>query len=138
DVRNTPVELQEIKYPVLVETHALRPDSGGTGKHRGGLGVELTYQLPQKCKANINLDRTRDPPWGLHGGGSGAVNVCTIHRADGTAFNIKKATEIEIAAGDKVVFLTAGGGGYGDPKQRAPEAIAQDEAAGVVTGKGGT
>ena len=111
---------------------------GGTGKHRGGLGVELTYQLLQKCKANINLDRTRDPPWGLHGGGSGAVNVCTIHRADGTALNIKKATEIEIAAGDKVVFLTAGGGGYGDPKQRAPEAIAQDEAAGVVTGKGGT
>ena len=83
DVRNTPVELQEIKYPVLIETHALRADSGGDGKHRGGLGVELTYQLLQKCKANINLDRTRDPPWGLHGGKPGAVNECLIHRADG-------------------------------------------------------
>src|SRR5215831_11757274 len=78
DVRNTPVELQEIKYPVLVEAHALRADSGGEGQHRGGLGVELTYKLLQKCKANINLDRTRDPPWGLHGGEAGAVNECTI------------------------------------------------------------
>jgi N-methylhydantoinase B len=135
DVRNTPVELQEIKYPVLVETHALRANSGGEGKHRGGLGVELTYQLLQKCKANINLDRTRDPPWGLHGGKSGAINECYIHRADGTEAAVKKATEIEIAAGDRVVFLTAGGGGYGDPRQRAPEAAAQDIAAGVVTKK---
>src|SRR6185437_8116517 len=68
DVRNTPVELQEIKYPVLVETHALRSDSGGDGKHRGGLGVELTYKLLQNCKANINLNRTHDPPSCLHGG----------------------------------------------------------------------
>jgi N-methylhydantoinase B len=80
DVRNTPVELQEIKYPVLVETHALRADSGGDGRHRGGLGVELTYKLLQSCKANINLDRTRDPPWGLHGGKSGAVNECVSVR----------------------------------------------------------
>jgi N-methylhydantoinase B len=136
DVRNTPVELQEIKYPVLVETHALRANSGGEGQHRGGLGVELTYQLLQNCKANINLDRTRDPPWGLHGGKSGAINECYIHRADGTEAAVKKATEIEIAAGDRVVFLTAGGGGYGDPSKRAPEETAQDIAAGVVTKKG--
>jgi N-methylhydantoinase B len=136
DVRNTPVELQEIKSPVLVETHALRPDSGGAGEYRGGLGIELTYELLQKCRANINLDRTLDPPWGLHGGASGAVNECYIHRVDGTETAVKKATEIEIAAGDKVRFLTAGGGGYGDPRRRAPEAAAQDIAAGVVTGKG--
>jgi N-methylhydantoinase B len=136
DVRNTPVELQEIKYPVLVETHALRADSGGDGEHRGGLGVELTYKLLTKCKANINLDRTRDPPWGLHGGKSGAVNECFIHRADGSTAVVKKATEVEIAAGDSVRFLTAGGGGYGDPKKRAPEARAQDAVSGIVTGKG--
>jgi N-methylhydantoinase B len=135
DVRNTPVELQEIKYPVLVETHALRPNSGGDGQTRGGLGVELTYRLLQKCKANINLDRTLDPPWGLHGGKSGAVNECTIQRVDGTETAVKKATEIEIAAGDKVVFLTAGGGGYGDPVKRASEAKAHDVTAGFVTKK---
>ena len=64
------------------------------------------------------------------------MNECIIHRADGTETAVKKATEIEIAAGDKVVFLTAGGGGYGDPNKREPQAIAQDVAAGVVTGKG--
>ena len=122
DVRNTPVELQEIKYPVLVETHALRPNSGGDGKHRGGLGVELTYQLLQKCKANINLDRTLDPP-----GACTAANPARSTSASSIAptaakSTVKKATEIDIAAGDKVVFLTAGGGGYGDPRKRAPEA----------------
>jgi N-methylhydantoinase B len=127
------VELQEIKYPVLVETHALRVDSGGDGKHRGGLGVELTYQLLQKCKANINLDRTRDPPWGLHGGKPGAVNGCVIRRADGSEADVKKATEVDISAGDRVTFLTAGGGGYGDPRERAAEAKAHDIAAGVVS-----
>jgi N-methylhydantoinase B len=133
DVRNTPVELQEIKYPVLVEQHALRPDSGGAGKFRGGLGVALTYKLLTKCKANINLDRIIDPPWGLHGGEPGAVNECIIHRADGSEIDVKKATEVEIAAGDSVTFLTAGGGGYGKVTERAPEAIAQDVKSGVVT-----
>src|SRR4029079_12363198 len=128
DVRNTPVELQEIKYPVLVEPHALRDNSGGEGKYRGGLGVELPYQLRQKCKTNIKLARTRDPPWGLHGGKSGAVNECHIHRVDGTEMAVKKATEIDIGAGDKVVFLTAGGRGYGDPAKRAPEAKTHDVA----------
>ena len=65
DVRNTPVELQEIKYPVLVERHALRSDSGGAGRYRGGLGLEVTYRMLQPCKANINCERTLDPPWGL-------------------------------------------------------------------------
>ena len=55
---------------------------------------------------------------------------------DGTETAVKKATEVDIAAGDKVVFLTAGGGGYGDPGRRAPDATAQDIAAGVVSRKG--
>jgi len=113
----------------------LRADSGGDGKFRGGLGVELTYKLLQKCKANINLDRTRDPPWGLHGGKPGAVNECFIRRANGSETAVQKATEIEIAAGDRVTFLTAGGGGYGEPHQRAPEAVAQDIVAGLVAKK---
>src|SRR5262249_39058591 len=103
------------------------------GKYRGGLGLELTYQLLQKCKANVNLDRTRDPPWGLHGGKSGAVNECFIKRADGSVSAGKKATENEVNAGDRVKFLTAGGGGYGDPRERAAEAKAHDVAAGVVS-----
>ena len=134
DVRNTPVELQEIKYPVLVDRHAFRSDSGGAGRFRGGLGLEVTYRLLQACKANINCERTLDPPWGLHGGKSAATNAAIIHRAaDGAEEVIYKATEIEIGAGDTVTFLTAGGGGFGDPHQRAAAAVAYDVAAGVVS-----
>jgi N-methylhydantoinase B len=134
DVRNTPVELQEIKYPALIEQHALRQDSGGAGRFRGGLGLALTYRLLQPCKANINCDRTRDPPWGLHGGKAGATNCAVITRAtDGAEAVVYKATEIELAAGDRVTFLTAGGGGYGDPRARARTALASDVAAGIVS-----
>jgi N-methylhydantoinase B len=133
DVRNTPVELQEIKYPVLIEQHALRADSGGAGRYRGGLGIELTYKLLQKCKANINFDRTVDPPWGLNGGAPGAINTAIIHRKDGSERTVQKETEIEFAAGDAVTFFTAGGGGYGEPRERAPDALARDLEAGVVT-----
>jgi N-methylhydantoinase B len=133
DVRNTPVELQEIKYPFIVERHALREDSGGAGTLRGGLGVELTYRCLQACKGNINFDRTLTPPWGLHGGREGAVNMAIIKRADGTVEEVKKATEIEFSTGDRITFLTAGGGGYGDPRQRPREAVAADLALGLVS-----
>jgi N-methylhydantoinase B len=134
DVRNTPVELQEIKYPFLIEQHALRPDSGGAGRFRGGLGLALTYRALQPCKANINCDRTRDPPWGLNGGRPAATNCAIIHRAaDGSEQVVYKATEVEIAAGDTITFLTAGGGGYGDPQQRDRNAIAREVAEGLVS-----
>jgi N-methylhydantoinase B len=133
DVRNTPVELQEIKYPFLIEKHALRADSGGAGRSRGGFGLELTYRALQGCRANINCDRTRDPPWGLHGGLPAATNMSIVRAADGSERVIYKATEIEIATGDTVTFLTAGGGGYGEPRERDPAAIARDVAEGVIT-----
>jgi N-methylhydantoinase B len=136
DVRNTPVELQEIKYPVMIDKHALRSGSGGAGRFRGGLGLEVAYRMLQPCKANINCERTRDPPWGLHGGGPGAANSATVRRAaDGSERVVLKATEIELAAGDVVTFLTAGGGGYGAPRERAPAAAARDVADGLVSGE---
>jgi N-methylhydantoinase B len=134
DVRNTPVELQEIKYPVLIERHQFRTDSGGSGRFRGGLGLEVAYRMLVDCKANINCERTLDPPWGLHGGGPAATNAAMIRRAaDGTEHVVLKATDITIAAGDVVTFFTAGGGGYGDPCARAADAVARDVAAGLVS-----
>src|SRR5262249_22427276 len=134
DVRNTPVELQEIKYPFLIERHVLRRDSAGAGRFRGGLGLELTYRALQDCQAHINCHRTPHPPWGLHGGLPGATNCSIIRRAaDGSERVVYKATEVEIAAGDTVTFLTAGGGGYGDPRARSPDAVARDLADGVLS-----
>ena len=118
DVRNAPVELQEIQYPFLIERFALRQDSGGAGRHRGGLGVELTYRALAKTLTNVNCERTKDPPWGLNGGLPGAVNEALLVRRDGSEQKLLKATAVPMEAGDRLVFRTAGGGGWGDPRLR--------------------
>jgi N-methylhydantoinase B len=133
DVRNTPVELQEIKYPFVIERLALRPDSGGAGEYRGGLGIELTYRALQDCHGNINFDRTLTPPWGLNGGLEGATNIAVIERADGTVERVRKATNVAFCAGDRVSYLTAGGGGYGNPADRDPDTLQRDIRDGLVT-----
>ncbi|HUK06403.1 MAG TPA: hydantoinase B/oxoprolinase family protein [Stellaceae bacterium] len=133
DVRNAPVELQEIQYPLVVERHALRPDSGGAGQHRGGLGIELTYRALQKTSVNINFERTKDPPWGLSGGLPAAINKAIILRRDGREQTVYKGTGIVLEAGDRVTFLTAGGGGWGDPRARDKAAIERDIALGFIS-----
>jgi len=133
DVRSAPVELQEIQYPFLIERFALRADSGGAGKHRGGLGVELTYRALQKAVTNVNCERTKDPPWGLHGGKPGLVNEAILTRRDGSEEKLLKATGVPMEAGDRLTFRTAGGGGWGDPQKRDPRAIADDLAKGYVS-----
>jgi len=136
DVRNVPIEVQETNYPFLVERFALRRDSGGPGEHRGGLGVEIAYRCLQSTLVNINMERILEPPWGLHGGGSGAVNKAVITRADGSTQEVAKQTNIPLGAGDLVTFLTAGGGGYGAPSKRDAEAIAADLAEGLISPEG--
>ncbi len=133
DVRSAPIELQEIQYPFLIERFALRPDSGGAGYHRGGLGVDLTYRALQNCVANVNCERTKDPPWGLHGGKAGAINDATLIRTDGSERKLKKATGVALVAGDRLIFSTAGGGGWGDPRMRDRQAVANDVRAGYVS-----
>jgi len=133
DVRSAPIELQEIQYPFLIERFALRTDSGGAGKHRGGLGVDLTYRALQKCVANVNCDRTKDPPWGLRGGKPGAVNEAVLTRGDGSTAKLLKATGVALEPGDRLTFGTAGGGGWGDPRQRDRKHIEQDIVAGFVS-----
>jgi N-methylhydantoinase B len=133
DVRSAPIELQEIQYPFLIERYALRADSGGAGRHRGGLGVELIYRALQKAVTNVNCERTKDPPWGLAGGKPGAVNEAVLTRRDGSTQKLLKATGVPMEAGDRLTFRTAGGGGFGDPRARDRAAIADDVAKGYVT-----
>jgi N-methylhydantoinase B len=136
DVRNTPVELQEIRYPFLVECHKLREDSGGAGRQRGGLGVVLRYRSLQKSTVNVNLERIIEPPWGVEGGHDGSSNAASIRRVDGTERSVTKESNIVLAAGDTVTFWTAGGGGYGDPLERLREAVEDDVNKGYVSAEG--
>ncbi len=101
-----------------------------------GSGVELTYRLLQTCKANINLrPHASTRPGACTAASRGAINMAScIERADGTRDRCLQGDRISRSqAGDAVTFLTAGGGGYGDPRERAPEAIARDIADGLVS-----
>ena len=120
----------------MIDTFALRPDSGGAGKYRGGLGIEITYRCLQKTSANIDLERTVDPPWGILGGAMGKVSQAILRRTDGSVMEVTKQTDIMLDADDTITFLTAGGGGYGAVEDRGRNAIKEDLREGLVTPDG--
>jgi N-methylhydantoinase B len=135
DVKNTPIELQELYYPVMYLCHALRPDSGGAGQYRGGLGVLVKVTPLHDFYLSRSTDRIKCPPWGLRGGEQGAVNETWIER-DGTAEKLPgKFSRLLVRSGDTVTFLTAGGGGYGDPAERDAAAHRRDLVLGYISQK---
>ncbi|MGH8219337.1 MAG: hydantoinase B/oxoprolinase family protein, partial [Steroidobacteraceae bacterium] len=133
DVHNIPIEVQEARYPVHVEYLRLREDSGGPGEYRGGLGIDTSITSLVPCKINVNLDRTRCPPWGLAGGHAGQSNQGVIRRADGREELIYKGTNVALDAHESVIFRTAGGGGYGNPRDRQPARVAEDLREGLIS-----
>jgi N-methylhydantoinase B len=134
DVRNVPLELQEAYYPILFERMELRPDSGGAGQHRGGLGLELRVRALQDMFANRSMERVGCPPWGLRGGHDGARPHNVVERANGEREEISKGMNRHpLAAGDVITMLTAGGGGWGDPAERNPAEVWADLERGYVT-----
>ena len=133
DVKNTPIELQELYYPLLYECHALRPDSGGAGRFRGGIGVEVKVKPLHDLYVSRNTDRIQCSPWGLLGGEEGKTNQ-TLIRRDGKEETLPgKFSHLLVRPGDTVTFLTAGGGGYGNPVERDPTALKRDFVLGYVS-----
>ena len=134
DVRNAPLELQEAYYPLLFERFALRPDSGGAGANRGGLGLSLRVRALRDVWVNRNVERVGCPPWGLWGGEPGAVARSVIERTSGEREEIAHSLHrVPLAPGDTIDILTAGGGGWGDPRARDPARIREDVRLGYVT-----
>jgi N-methylhydantoinase B len=134
DTHNSPVETLEAKIPVLVERYGLRADSGGPGRHRGGLGVEQRVQLLAPARVDIFMDRTACAPWGLEGGEAAAANRLSVRRADGAVDRCETGKlEAALAAGDTVIVESGGGGGFGDPFERPAEAVLEDVRLGYVT-----
>src|SRR5207249_10220866 len=111
----------------------LRPDSGGAGKFRGGLGIERVYRFLAPVFITFSLERKATPPWGLWGGKEGAVNGVEITSPDGAVRHVRKATQHPIAAGEVVRILTGGGGGYGPPSGREADAVRRDVGEGYVS-----
>ena len=131
---NLPVEALEMDVPIRVRRSELRPDSGGRGEFRGGLGIRREYELlAGEVVFTHRGERHRRPARGAAGGGPGACAHSVIRRADGTEEVIPSKTVVRLHPGDRVEVNTAGGGGYGDPGARAAGRLAADLAGGKVT-----
>ena len=131
-----PLEILEAAYPVCFTKWALRPDSGGDGRYRGGLGAIYEIELLEE-EADVFLfgERGRHPPPGVVGGGPGALNRFFYQQDDGehSPPMASKMVGIHITRGQRVRLETPGGGGYGDPATRDPAARTADLALGYVT-----
>ena len=124
---NIPSEYLESYYPMIIEGYASLPDTGGAGRHRGGNGVEKVYRLLEPGEISIHDDRHRSQPWGILGGKPGAVSEKWLIRGDGTRVPLEsKVDNVKVVPGDRIVFRTAGGGGWGDPLEREPARVHAD------------
>ena len=132
---NLPVEALEMDAPIRVRRSELRPDSGGRGAFRGGLGIRREYEvLAGEVVFTHRGERHRHPARGARGGGPGACAHSVIRRAGGGPEEvIPLKTLVRLAPGDRVEVNTAGGGGYGDPGARSADLLAADLAGGKVS-----
>jgi N-methylhydantoinase B len=135
DTHNAPCEQMEAKYPVLFERHALREDSCGAGRYRGGLGTEQVIQARAPLMVNIQVDRMHCRPWGLSAGLPGSGNAVRL-RIDGKEIhdlpNAKVLTR-HLRPGDAYTLCAGGGGGFGSPLEREPQRVAEDVHQGYVS-----
>ena len=133
-LENTPCEYQEIYYPLLTEEAGVVPDSGGAGFHRGGCGVRKVYRFLARGEVSIYDDRHASFPWGIGGGRHGGRSRKRLVHADGSVVELPaKVDFVEVAPGDRLVFETAGAGGWGDPLLRPAERVRTDVEKGFVS-----
>jgi len=132
-----PVEILESLYPVMFTQWALRPDSAGPGRHRGGLGAIYEVEALADGGAEVFLlgERGKFPPFGVNGGGAAALNrfVYETDQGETTPPLVSKVTDIKIRRGQKVRLETPGGGGFGDPAARDPQRVVRDVRLGYVS-----
>jgi N-methylhydantoinase B/oxoprolinase/acetone carboxylase alpha subunit len=131
---NLPAEAMELEAPIRIHRVALRPDSGGAGEWRGGLGVVREYEvLDGEVSFSHRGERHFSAAPGLAGGKSGASARSVIRRKDGSEEVIPSKITTTLGKGDRVIVETAGGGGYGDPRNRPAERVAADIRNGKVS-----
>ncbi|MCE4613422.1 MAG: hydantoinase B/oxoprolinase family protein [Desulfurococcales archaeon] len=131
---NTPIEVIEKEYPILFKSYELRPDSGGPGEYRGGLGVVRSFTaLEDGVMVTIYAERALTRPWGLKGGRPGQGFTAKIIRSSGAVEKLHSKQTATLNRGDTIVIETPGGGGYGEPCKRRRELVLRDLAEGKIT-----
>ncbi len=135
DTHNSPNEQVEAKFPIVVERYALVPDSGGAGRHRGGLGVERVVRARSPVTINTQIERAHCRPWGLDGGGHGKGNSVALRLGGAwkTDFPNAKVLVAQVKDGDAFRLRSGGGGGYGSPLARPVEDVRNDVRQGYVS-----
>jgi len=146
-IRATPIEVFESRFPLRTLEYSLRPDSGGAGTWRGGLGIRRVFEVTSdEVTVSALFDRMKDGPWGLWGGADGTPggifvrqNGCADYRTFTEVFGCVSPTKfvnIKLKRGDLILLLSPGGGGYGAPGERAEQAVRDDFADGFISAKG--
>ena len=132
--RSIPAEFVEAFYPMVVERDALPTDSGGAGLHRGGLGCERIVRFEEGGLIHIVDDRQQTQPWGVAGGKAGGGTQYMLQPAVGAATELDhKIDALTVQKGDRLLCVTPGGGGWGDPWLRPAEEVAIDVRMGNVS-----
>jgi N-methylhydantoinase B len=113
NTENTPIESLDLHYPFRVERYTLRRGSGGAGLYAGGDGIEREIRFLTPATLSLMGERRRHGPWGLAGGGPGAVGEDWLISRDGTRERLPGKITVSVEAGDRLLVLTPGGGGWG-------------------------
>jgi N-methylhydantoinase B len=134
NTRNAPVEVIEATYPFQIIRYALVPDSEGAGRYRGGVGVVREFELlGDYVKLTLSSDRQQVHPWGVQGGQAAAGSHCIVVHPSGDTEALKSKFTTTVRQGDRVITITPGGGGWGEPTERDPEQLAWDVTEGVIS-----
>ena len=134
DVRNGSIEGLELKSPILVEERSLRCDSGGAGKFRGGLGIELRVRNFVEGRWNLHRPRRIDcPPWGLWNRKAGGTADYLLKLPGECEFRSMDVSQHLVPTDSAVIVRTGGGGGWGDPLDREAELVRADVVDGFVS-----
>ena len=132
-LKDLPIEVHETRYPWRITEYSIRPDSGGSGRWRGGNGVVREYEAQTDMSVSLWFERSRQPAWGLFGGQDAIGPEVIINPGRPDERRTLKANGLKVRKGDVVRCAVGGGGGFGDPVDRTAEEIRADILDGYVS-----
>jgi len=133
--RNTPVESLEADIPIVIRRYHMIPDSGGAGRHRGGMGVRLDFQVfhPDAIVTARGMERFKIQPWGVDGGYGGSAGETVLNPDSAAPQTVGKFDYLRLEPGDVVSIRWPAGAGYGDPIDRNVDLVHADWRAELVS-----
>jgi N-methylhydantoinase B len=136
NIRGTPIEIIESEFPCRLRRFELIADSGGAGKHRGGMSFCREYEMLAPATLVYRCDRAKFAPQGLSGGSDGAKSRLTLHPRTARAQIMPSSCRLELVPGDTFEIRAAAGGGFGPPHERDLAALRDDVENGYVSPEG--